>query len=49
MARLNGIQHSIAINSSTFLLNLENDLVKELDTILSQEGNYGLSNLELTG
>lgn len=37
MARLNGIQHSVAINSSTFLLNLENDLVKELDTILSQE------------
>ena len=37
MARLNGIQRAVASKPSNFLLNLEKDLVKELDMILSQE------------
>ena len=37
MVRLNVIQRAIASKPSNFLLNLEKDLVKELDTILSQE------------
>ena len=37
MARLNGIQRSIAIRPSAFLCNLENELLKELDSVLSQE------------
>ena len=36
MARLNGIQRSIAIRPSSFLCNLENELLKELDSVLSQ-------------
>lgn len=37
MVRLNGIQWVVASKPSNFLLKLEKDLVKELDTILSQE------------
>ena len=37
MARLNGIQRSIAIRPSAFLCNLGNELLKELDSVLSQE------------
>ena len=37
MARLNGIQCSIAIRPSSFLCNLENELLKKLDNVLSQE------------
>ena len=37
MAKLNGIQRSIAIIPSSFLCNLENELLKELDNVLSQE------------
>ena len=36
MARLNGIQRSIAIRPSSLLCNLENELLKELDSVLSQ-------------
>ena len=36
-ARLNGIQKAIRVRPSTFLLELEKDLLKELDTILRQE------------
>lgn len=32
MARLNAIQKTLSVKSSSFLLNLENDLLKELDT-----------------
>ena len=38
MARLNCIQWAVASKPSNFLLNLEKELVKELDTILSHEG-----------
>lgn len=37
MARLNGIQRTLGITPSNFLLNLENDLLKELDMVLNQE------------
>nr|XP_023873993.1 uncharacterized protein LOC111986559 [Quercus suber] len=37
MARLNGIQQAVASKPSNFLLNVEKELVKECDTILSQE------------
>ncbi|XP_023918482.1 uncharacterized protein LOC112030031 [Quercus suber] len=37
MARLSGIQRSVSVNPSNFLLNLENDLLKELDSVLAQE------------
>lgn len=37
MARPNGIQLAIAIRPSTFLLNLENELLCELDVIIGQE------------
>lgn len=37
MARLNGIQRSNSIKHSTFLLNLENELLTELDSVLAQE------------
>ena len=37
MARLNGIQRSIASRPSAFLCNLENELLKELDSVISQE------------
>lgn len=37
MARLNGIQRMLGITPSNFLLNLENDLLKELDMVLNQE------------
>ena len=35
MAKLNGIQRSISFRPSTFLLNLENELLKELDSVLA--------------
>ena len=34
MARLNGIQRSVA-NRHSFLCNLENELLKELDSVIS--------------
>ncbi|XP_075665407.1 uncharacterized protein LOC142635078 [Castanea sativa] len=37
MARLNGIQRTMSIRPSNFLLNLENSLLKELDMVLNQE------------
>ncbi|KAL0011105.1 hypothetical protein SO802_006213 [Lithocarpus litseifolius] len=37
MARLNGIQRTLSIRPSSFLLNLENALLKELDVVLNQE------------
>ena len=37
MTRLNGIQKAMVVYPSAFLLNLENDLLRDLDTILNQE------------
>ena len=37
MARLNGIQRALAMRPSVFLLNLEKDLLRDLDTVLNQE------------
>ena len=37
MARLNGIQHVTTIGPLTFLLNIENELRRELDVISGQE------------
>ena len=37
MARLNGIQRTLANRPSTFLINLENELLKELEVVLNQE------------
>ena len=37
MARLDGIQRTLSIRPSNFLLNLENALLKELDMVLNQE------------
>ena len=37
MARLNGIQRALANRPSNFLINLENELLKELEVVLSQE------------
>ncbi|XP_050273319.1 uncharacterized protein LOC126716553 [Quercus robur] len=37
MARLNGIQRAMLVNPSAFLLNLENELLKDLDAVLNQE------------
>ena len=37
MARLNGIQRVLAMRPSSSLLDLENNLLKELDVVLRQE------------
>lgn len=37
MARINGIQRALSVRPSAFLVNLENDLLKELDRVLNQE------------
>ena len=37
MARLNSIQGALANRPSNFLINLENELLKELEVVLSQE------------
>ena len=37
MARLNGIQKAMSVKPLTFLLNLENDFLKDLDTVLNRE------------
>ena len=37
MARLNGIQRALATRPSYFLINLENELLKELEVVLNQE------------
>ena len=37
MSRVNGIQRALALKPSTFLVNLENELLKELDVVLNQE------------
>jgi len=37
MARINGIQRAIAIKPSSFLLKLEEDLLRDLDLVLNQE------------
>ena len=34
MARLNGIQRAVAVRPSSSLLDLENNLLKELDVVL---------------
>ena len=36
-SRLNGIQRSLALRPSKFLVNLENELLRELDLVLRQE------------
>jgi len=36
MARLNGIQQVVSIKPSRFLLNLENELLRDLDVVLNQ-------------
>lgn len=35
MAMINSIQREIALKSSSFLLNMENELLRELDSILN--------------
>ena len=40
IARLNGIQRVVYVKPSTFLLNLEKELMKELDIILRQEEEF---------
>ena len=37
MARINGIQRAIAIKPPSFLLKLEEDLLRDLDLVLNQE------------
>ena len=37
MARLNGIQRAFSVKPSSFLLNLENELLKKLENMLNQE------------
>ena len=37
VAKLNGIQKAISVKPLTFLLNLENDLLRDLDTVLNLE------------
>ena len=37
MAKLNGVQKAMSVKPSTFLLNLENDLLRDLDTVLNLE------------
>ena len=37
MARLNGIQRANSIRPSAYLINLENELLRELHVILGQE------------
>ena len=37
LARINGIQRALSVRPSTFLVNLENELLKELDRVLNQE------------
>jgi len=37
MARINGIQRALSMRPSTFLVNLEDELFKELDCVLNQE------------
>ena len=39
---LNGIQRSLALRPSDFLVNLENELIRELDLVLRQGRSYGL-------
>ena len=37
MSRLNGIQRTLALHLSDFLVRLEDDLLRELDLVLRQE------------
>ena len=37
MARLNGVQRALSIRPSSFLINLEKELLKYLDVVLNQE------------
>ncbi|XP_050264114.1 uncharacterized protein LOC126708367 [Quercus robur] len=37
MARINGIQRALSVRPFTFLVNLEDELLKELDCVLNQE------------
>ena len=37
MARINGVQRAIATKPSSFLLKLEEDLLRDLDLVLNQE------------
>lgn len=38
LARISGIQRALSVRPSVFLVNLENELLKELDQVLNQEG-----------
>ena len=42
VAKLNGIQKAMSVKPSTFLLNLENELLRDLDTVLNLEEEPGL-------
>ena len=37
MARINGVQRAITTKPSSFLLKLEEDLLRDLDLVLNQE------------
>ena len=37
MARLNGVQRALSFRPFSFLINLENELLKDLDVVLNQE------------
>ena len=37
LARINGIQRALSVRPSASLVNLENELLKELDRVLNQE------------
>ena len=40
MARLNGIQKVVSVRPSNFLLNLESELQRKLEVVLTQEEEY---------
>ena len=42
LARINGIQRALSVKPSVFLVNLENELLKELDRVLNQKRSFGL-------
>ena len=49
-ARLNGIQQAVSVKPSNFLFNLENELLKKLENVLSQEEElWALKSRESTG
>ena len=40
MARINGIQRALSVRPSTFLVNLEDELLRKLDCVLNQEEEF---------